>query len=56
MNTQRLKDIAETIRNLKERLLDTDDPRVKLDIIDTIELLNNSLLYEIDRLENRRAA
>lgn len=44
-----LLDIVETIEALRTRLRVTEDPRERDDIINTIDLLTNSLLYEIKK-------
>lgn len=50
MNTERIKMVRDTIVSLKQALLEELDPRDRTDIAETIDRLESSLDYEVDKI------
>jgi hypothetical protein len=42
-------DIIDAIKAVKLRLCNTADPRTQLELMETLDMLHNSLLYELER-------
>lgn len=45
----RIIDVLETIRSLELQILAASDPRDKADMAHTLDMLNNSLKFEVER-------